>query len=109
MISQGSVSRPVSSFSTSRLNCSFGSERALCNQVAQSKSCLSLRASFASSNPFVHPTSFSSLRTCGGRCSWIDIRVVSFPPRFREAPLQKLVEGLQVFQPPVLTRPDFAQ
>src|SRR5580700_9811324 len=44
MISQGSVSRPVSSFSTSRLNCSFGISRALCNQVAQSNSCLSQRA-----------------------------------------------------------------
>jgi hypothetical protein len=36
-----SVSRRVSSFSTSRLNCSFGISRALCNQVAQSKCCLS--------------------------------------------------------------------
>src|SRR5881296_896192 len=44
MISQGSVSFPVSSFSTSRRNCSFGSTRALCNQVAQSNSCPSLPA-----------------------------------------------------------------
>jgi PD-(D/E)XK nuclease superfamily len=35
--SDGSVSFPVSSFSTSRLKSSFGSFRALCNQVAQSK------------------------------------------------------------------------
>src|SRR5438552_2269798 len=42
MISQGSVSLPVSSFSTLRRNCSLGSTRALCNQVAQSNSCPSL-------------------------------------------------------------------
>src|ERR1019366_10396923 len=35
--SDGSSSFPVSSFSTSRLKSSFGSFRALCNQVAQSK------------------------------------------------------------------------
>jgi hypothetical protein len=46
MISQGSVSFPVSSLSTSCLNSSFGITRALCNQVAQLKSCLSLLASF---------------------------------------------------------------
>src|SRR5437667_1626357 len=57
MISQGSVSFPVSSFSTSRRNSSFDSTRALCNQVAQSKPCPSLLlASFASSSPFVQPT-----------------------------------------------------
>src|SRR3989441_10439710 len=44
MISQVSVSFPVSSFSTSRRNCSFGNTRALCNQVAQSNSCPSRRA-----------------------------------------------------------------
>src|SRR5881397_3287032 len=56
MISQGSVSFPVSSFSTSRRNCSFGSTRALCNQVAQSNSCPSLLlASFANSSPVVQP------------------------------------------------------
>jgi hypothetical protein len=61
MISCGSVSRPVNSFSTSRLNCSFGISRALCNQVAQSKCLPSARATVASSNPFVQPTSFRSL------------------------------------------------
>src|SRR5580698_9466167 len=74
VISQGSVSFPVSSFSTSCLNCSFGISRALCNQVAQSKCCRSRRATLANSSPFVQPTAFSSLRACGGKCSWMDIR-----------------------------------
>src|SRR6266566_1065803 len=79
MISQGSVSFPVSSFSTSRRNPSFDSTRALCNQVAQSNSCPSLLlASFASSSPFVQPTCFSSRFTCGGRCSCIDIKQYAF-------------------------------
>ena len=43
-------------------------------EVAQSKSWLSLRASFANSTPFVHPTSFNSRRAWGGRYWWIDIR-----------------------------------
>jgi hypothetical protein len=46
MISQGSVSFPVSSLSISCLNSSFGITRPLCNQVAQSRGCLSLLASF---------------------------------------------------------------
>src|SRR5437870_12579089 len=79
MISQGSVSFPVSSFSTSRRNSSFDNTRALCNQVAQSNSCPSLLlASFASSSPFVQPTCFSSRFTCGGRCSCIDIKQYAF-------------------------------
>src|ERR1017187_723954 len=41
LISHASVSRPVTSFSTSRLTFPFGISRALCNQVAQSKCCLS--------------------------------------------------------------------
>ena len=51
VISQGSVSFPVSSFSTSCLNCSFGISRALCNQVAQSKRCRSRLATLADSGP----------------------------------------------------------
>src|SRR5438132_1681363 len=79
MISHGSVSFPVSSFSTSRRNSSFDNTRALCNQVAQSNSCPSLLlASFASSSPFVQPTCFSSRFTCGGRCSCIDIKQYAF-------------------------------
>ena len=31
-------------------------------------------ASFANSLPLVHPTFFSSFRTCGGKFSWIDIK-----------------------------------
>src|SRR5216683_1827922 len=74
MISDGSVSFPVSSFSTSRRNSSFGSSRALCNQVAQSNSWPSFRlATFASSSPLVQPTCFSSRLTGAGRCSWRSI------------------------------------
>src|SRR5215471_7529781 len=70
MSSDGSSSFPVSSFSTSCLNCSFGISRALCNQGAQSNRCPSRRACFDNSSPFVHPTSFSSFLDCGGRCSF---------------------------------------
>ena len=35
--------------------------------------------------------------------------VVRLPPGFREPPRQKLVERLQLLQPPVLSRPDFTQ
>jgi hypothetical protein len=43
-------------------------------QPAQSKCCRSHLATLADSSPFVQPTSYSSFLTCGGRCSWMDIR-----------------------------------
>ena len=36
-------------------------------------------------------------------------QVVSFPPRLREPPRQKLIERLQILQSPVLPRPHFTQ
>src|SRR2546422_2487287 len=72
MISQGSVSCPVRWRSTSRLNSSLGSSRALCSQVAQSNRCPSRRATLASSAALVHPTSLRSGLGIRGRCSWID-------------------------------------
>ena len=36
-------------------------------------------------------------------------QVIGLPSRFREAPLQELVKGLQVLQPPVLSSSYFAQ
>jgi len=59
VISQGSVSFPVSSFSTSCLNCSFGISRALCNQVAQSKRCRSHLATLADSSSISPPKRLS--------------------------------------------------
>ena len=35
--------------------------------------------------------------------------VISLPPRLRKPPRQKLIKGLQFLQPPILTRPHFAQ
>src|ERR1700674_5232055 len=96
MISDGSVSFPVSSFSTSCLNCSLGIARALCNQVAQSKCCPSLLASFANSSPVVQPT---SLPSC---LRWQVLmdghEVVSLSPRLRETPFQKFIERFQGLQ-----------
>ncbi len=63
--SDGFCSLPVSSFSTSCLKSSFGISRALCNEVAQSKCCPSRRAIFASSSPFVQPTSFDAAAVRG--------------------------------------------
>ena len=51
LVSHASVSRPVSSFSTSRLTFPFDISRALCNQVAQSKCCLSSPSLSARSDP----------------------------------------------------------
>jgi hypothetical protein len=53
---------PSVSLSTSRLKSSFGSSRALCNQVAQAKCCRSRRANLANlfpwpSPPFLAPSS----------------------------------------------------
>src|SRR5947207_14968112 len=54
MISVGSVSFPVRCLSTSCLNCSLGREWALCNQVAQSNSFPSERATeFSQDGTFV--------------------------------------------------------
>src|SRR5437899_3641141 len=109
MISQGSVSFPVSSFSTSRRNCSFGSTRALCTQGAQSKPCPWARTNFASSRPFVQPTCFRFLSHLRGQVFMDRHQVIGFSSRFGKPPLQKLVKRFQVLQPPVLPRPHFAQ
>ena len=60
-------------------------------------------------SPFGPPNFLQFLPSFGGQMFVYRHQVVRLPARFREPPLQKLVEGLQVFQPPVLPSSYFAE
>jgi hypothetical protein len=75
---------------------------------------LSLRASLATSNSLVQPTSFSSFLAWEGKCSWMDIRLYAFPRDWgnriaRNSSNDFTISRFHVFHSPVLPRPHFAQ